>query len=203
MNENELRTEVIGCVKPEQKIEPLPPYWYFEKGVSDKLIDCLSDELQDIPLEKGRTFSSIIKGYKEDPNARDSEIMMFNPIHWFCGILFNYAIAANRQAEWGIEMTEPQSLQISHYGPGQHYTWHSDSNMFTKEKFVRKLSIVCLLSDKTEFEGGQFELAGIGQIEMNKGDVIVFPSMLQHRVVPVTSGFRKSSVVWTLGNRRW
>jgi len=34
---------------------------------------------------------------------------------------------------------------------------------------------------------------------MKKGDIIVFPSFMVHRVKPVTKGTRKSIVIWVLG----
>jgi len=197
MNNCEINTEVIG-----ENIEKLPAYWFWKNGISDNLIDLLLEEIKEVPLEKGSTFSTNY-GFQNNDNVRNSDVMLFDAIHWFAGILFNYAISSNHQAGWEIETTVPQALQVAHYGPSQHYTWHSDSEMFTKEKIIRKLSVICLLSDRSEFEGGELELAGVGQIEFNKGDVIVFPSILQHRVTPVTSGVRKSSTLWILGNRRW
>jgi len=200
MNNDECITEVVES--PKNKPEALSPYWFWKNGISDALIECFNDEIKDIPPEKGTTVSTKY-GKQNDDAVRNSDILIFDPIHWFAGILFNYAISSNYQAGWEIETTVPQSLQVAHYGPSQHYTWHSDTEMFVKEKIIRKLSVICLLSDRSEFEGGELELAGVGQIEFNKGDVIVFPSILQHRVVPVTSGFRKSSTLWILGNRRW
>jgi PKHD-type hydroxylase len=61
-----------------------------------------------------------------------------------------------------------------------------------------------LLNDS--FEGGQFEFASYSKgnctvtpLEMKKGQVIVFPSHMEHRVAPVTKGTRYSLVCWFLG----
>jgi PKHD-type hydroxylase len=63
---------------------------------------------------------------------------------------------------------------------------------------MRKLSLVLLLND--EFEGGDFELLWPGnKIPLKKGRVILFPSILMHRVKPVTKGTRKSLVAWMQG----
>ena len=70
---------------------------------------------------------------------------------------------------------------------------------------VRKLSMTTLLSDG--HEGGEFEFAcyakekcSIAAPKFNKvGSIIVFPSIMEHRVAPVTKGVRYSLVTWFLG----
>jgi PKHD-type hydroxylase len=82
---------------------------------------------------------------------------------------------------------------------GGHYTWHCDHG----RDAPRKLSIVLQLSDPTEYEGGNLEiLSDIGKIltvDKKKGFLAMFPSFRTHRVTPVTSGIRKSLVVWATG----
>ena len=41
-----------------------------------------------------------------------------------------------------------------------------------------------------DYEGGEFEFLGNGTIKEKMGTVIVFPSYMQHRVLPVTKGVR-------------
>ena len=70
---------------------------------------------------------------------------------------------------------------------------------------VRKLSMTILLND--DYEGGDFQFATYAKEqcevvtpEYNKqGTVIVFPSDMEHRVLPVTKGTRYSLVTWFLG----
>tara|TARA_E500000318_G_scaffold111703_2_gene131317 strand:+ start:389 stop:1108 length:720 start_codon:yes stop_codon:yes gene_type:complete len=70
---------------------------------------------------------------------------------------------------------------------------------------TRKLSVTFLLSEPgVDFEGGEFQINSGEEknsetIVMKKGDVIVFPSFLIHRVKPVTKGTRKSIVIWVVG----
>ena len=68
----------------------------------------------------------------------------------------------------------------------------------------RKLSMTLLLNKS--FEGGDFEFASynkekcdIASVEMNQGDIVVFPSWMEHRVAPITKGIRYSLVTWFLG----
>ena len=84
-------------------------------------------------------------------------------------------------------------------GEGGHYTWHRD----TGGDSPRKLSLVMQLSDPSEYEGGELEmLTGNGtimRVDKKKGFIAMFPSYHSHRVTPVTSGVRKSLVVWASG----
>ena len=66
----------------------------------------------------------------------------------------------------------------------------------------RKISMTVQLSDGGEYEGGDFEIMRNREPEKlpkGKGTVLVFPSYILHRVTPVTSGIRKSLVLWLGG----
>ncbi len=77
--------------------------------------------------------------------------------------------------------------------------WKADVNDLDK-KPIRKMTCVTLLND--EFTGGKLALWYMGQrysFPYNKGDVILFPSYVQHKVDPVESGVRYSLVSWSYG----
>ena len=67
----------------------------------------------------------------------------------------------------------------------------------------RKLSLSMLLSDPSEFEGGEFQVKtdddNVKQLETVKGRAWFFPSYTLHRVAPVTKGVRRSLVLWVGG----
>lgn len=93
-----------------------------------------------------------------------------------------------------------EQLQLTRYdGDKQgHYGWHQDVG--GQGSSVRKLSMVILLTDRSEFEGGDLEMFGLGPLkELQQGTVICFPSYEQHQVVPVTKGTRYSLVAWVSG----
>ena len=83
---------------------------------------------------------------------------------------------------------------------GGYYGWHVD--MGEKRYEPRKISLSLQLSDPSDYEGGDLVL-GAGdashQAEKSRGTLIAFPSYVLHRVVPVTSGVRKSLVIWVAG----
>ena len=96
----------------------------------------------------------------------------------------------------GVQITE--QAQYTEYPAGGFYDWHMDSDVVgTNEPPVRKISMTCLLSHESEFEGGGLELMQDGKIARPKqGQAIFFASFIRHRVVPITSGVRKSLVMW-------
>lgn len=197
---------MIEDSKKEENSEPslFVPTWYWPKAIPDYLIQCLEHELKDIPTHKGGTYSSPgAPGKEQDAEIRNSDVVMFDALHWFSGILFNLAMASNVQAEWNFSVSGPEILQIASYGPDQHYVWHADTELLLKNKITRKLSVICMLSDSSEYSGGVLEFETYGEVKLERGDVIVFPSFLKHRVVPVTEGLRKTAVIWVSGYRSW
>lgn len=94
-----------------------------------------------------------------------------------------------------------EDFQYTEYTVGHHYTWHMDKGPESKSS-PRKLSLVLLLSDPSEYEGGDLEIfTGVNPVSLDKkkGIVHAFPSFVMHRVTPVTRGIRRSLVVWIAG----
>ena len=96
----------------------------------------------------------------------------------------------------GMQITE--QAQYTEYPSGGFYDWHIDSDIVgLNEPPVRKISMTCLLSHESEFEGGGLELMSDGKIARPKqGQAIFFASYIRHRVIPITKGTRKSLVMW-------
>jgi PKHD-type hydroxylase len=62
--------------------------------------------------------------------------------------------------------------------------------------------MVIQLSEPNEYEGGDLQLLSGSEpttADKAKGKVVMFPSYMLHRVTPVTSGIRKTLVVWITG----
>ena len=96
----------------------------------------------------------------------------------------------------GMQITE--MAQYTEYPEGGFYDWHVDNDVnCAHEPPVRKISMTCLLSPESEFEGGDLELMAPGKFaELKQGHAIIFASFLNHRVNPVTKGMRQSLVCW-------
>lgn len=97
---------------------------------------------------------------------------------------------------------EPMQLGVYHASDNGHYNWHTDASAGDRNA-PRKLSIAMLLSDPSEFEGGEFQVKPNSDeaqtIEVKKGRAWFFPSYMLHRVAPVTKGVRRSLVLWVGG----
>ena len=95
-----------------------------------------------------------------------------------------------------MQITEP--AQYTEYPEGGFYDWHIDNDVnCAHEPPVRKISMTCLLSPESEFEGGDLELMSEGKVaKLKQGHAIFFASFLRHRVKPVIKGNRKSLVMW-------
>ena len=96
----------------------------------------------------------------------------------------------------GMQITE--QAQYTEYPVGGFYDWHVDNDVnMQNEPPVRKISMTCLLSPESEFEGGDLELQSEGKVaKIKHGHAIFFASFIRHRVKPVIKGNRKSLVMW-------
>ena len=96
----------------------------------------------------------------------------------------------------GMQITE--LAQYTEYPSGGFYDWHMDSDVnFAHEPPVRKISMTCLLSHESEFEGGELEMEKEeNKVKLVQGQAVFFASFIKHRVAPITQGVRKSLVMW-------
>ena len=123
-------------------------------------------------------------------------------------LLMGYANMANREtfdinAKW-INEIQFATYQGSELQEEQgKYGWHSDVDFKNPKPFHRKLTVAIQLSDPSDYTGGDFQFKpGIDQLPIeakNKGTVLVFPSIYEHQLTPVTHGTRHSLVAWVEG----
>jgi PKHD-type hydroxylase len=97
---------------------------------------------------------------------------------------------------------EPFQLGIYRGDTKGHYDWHTDTGVKDIQA-PRKLSMTLMLSDPSEYEGGELQLKTLSDnpitAETPKGRAWFFPSYTLHRVAPVTKGIRRSLVIWVGG----
>ena len=99
----------------------------------------------------------------------------------------------------GVKITEP--AQFTEYPKGGFYDWHMDLNPFGEigEHPIRKISMTCLLSDPSEFTGGDLLFSDTGKqepLKLKQGQAMFFASFMRHKVSPVKKGTRRSLVMW-------
>ena len=113
-----------------------------------------------------------------------------------------FAETANRNA-FGADVSNYIECQFTRYDGDDEgfYEYHLDLTFEgRKPAFDRKVSLVVLLSDPSEFTGGDLMLMG-DRIDLKKGSVVAFPSFYPHKVTEVTQGTRYSMVSWLEGPR--
>lgn len=118
---------------------------------------------------------------------------------------FAVAVAEVNSQFFHFDLTgfhEPMQLGLYTESQQGHYDWHTDAAP-SDRSVPRKLSLAMLLSDPSEFEGGEFQVKtstdAVQTLETIKGRAWFFPSYTLHRVAPVTKGVRRSLVLWVGG----
>ena len=159
----------------------------------DKIIKCALSQ----PVQKANIFSI------ENPMEiiRSSSIRWLSDV-WIKKMLWEYVKKANNNA-FNFDIKNQADIQFTEYTANQndHYDWHHDVHWNGETDFDRKISITLQLSDPIEYDGGDFEFDEINTNAdfKKKGTLLIFPSYLRHRVLPVTSGVRRSLVAWFWG----
>lgn len=181
-------------------IDPTNYYWFKDAFSSEEY------KSLDI-LQKSYDFQTAVTGKNSDSSdtkMRKSQIKWLHHSEnsdWLYNKIEAMIVEANQI--WGFDLHSIRdSIQYTeYYEGGGHYDWHMDVGPFPMNG--RKISITIQLSSPDEYEGGNFEIRttnGIQTCVKEKGTVILFPSYLLHRITPVTSGTRKSIVLWVGGS---
>lgn len=146
-------------------------------------------------------------GVVVDPSIRETSVSWIGPkpeMEALWGKLSRVVAEVNRRY-FHFDLTgfyEPIQLGVYTGESGGHYDWHTDASS-QDSAAPRKLSMALLLSDPSEFEGGEFQVKTTSDeaktLESKRGRAWFFPSYTLHRVTPVTKGVRRSLVLWVGG----
>jgi PKHD-type hydroxylase len=145
-----------------------------------------------------------IEGDTIDSTNRDTTVRFADPGYWFGSDMFFYGIKANLDCKWGFHLDSCEAVQFAQYESSQHYNWHIDTFFLSAKDYDRKVTVICLMNDPSEFEGGKLEMRFEQKehtVPLNKGTIVAFPSFIEHRVTPVTSGTRYTATMWVNGPR--
>lgn len=171
-------------------------------GVSVETLQIIKKQAETIPFQDAKIFSDA----KKNTKIRRSQIKWMTNNDIIRNILWGFVQEANRNA-FGFDVTYVGDIQYTEYNATDegHYDWHHDIHWSADKSYDRKLSVTVQLSDAKDYEGGNFEFNEVTNpdtIASKKlGTVLIFPSYLQHRVLPVTKGKRISLVGWFEGPR--
>lgn len=181
------------------------PFWVWEKEIPDEYCEALIDRAKQGGFQDA-SIGNVTSGGAGtvDKTQRDTNICWvhdrLDPVSL---LMFNYVLRANLNAEWFVELSSIEPIQLGQYKDGGFYKPHQDSNYGSENAFglTRKLSIVLMLSDADAYEGGDLVLK-LGEdviAPRHRGTIIVFPSTTYHTVTPVTKGERFTAVGWVVG----
>lgn len=163
------------------------------------------DRLNQIAETQSAQRVLVGKNLEFKPEGNRSHLRRVNPTrenHWAYQKLIDAISILNANTyQFDITGTDEPLYHVTYEGAEQgHYTWHTDVGNDSQAQ--RKLSITFQMSDPSDYEGGDLEFNATGQIETapkKKGQLILFPSYILHRVTPVTKGVRRAMVAWIVG----
>lgn len=95
------------------------------------------------------------------------------------------------------------TITINRYEPGMYYHFHSDAalmgNPGSPQPIRTDLSFTVVLSDPSEYDGGEFHVrTGYGEMTFKEpaGTLMCYPSNMPHRVETITRGARVCAIGW-------
>lgn len=167
-------------------------HWYWQNGIDPRICD------EWIHRYDSSTYQGIVDGTMELSGVRRSDVHMTRDKD-VSDILIDMCNEANNMA-FGLNTNNEITCQYTTYKGDVKgfYDWHMDLHIGGDMATDRKVSIIVMLSDPREFEGGDL-LIERDVIELQKGSVIAFPSFLSHKVTEVTKGVRRTMVGWQRG----
>ena len=175
-------------------------YYWFGNSIPDDLFTNLRKNLDTKYLEEARVGNG---SGSLDNSKRRSKVYWLPKTDEFIEIykIFFELVAKCNMEFYQFRLSEiAEHIQYTVYESQNEgfYDWHVDMG---PGKARRKLSLVCQLSDPSEYEGGDLQIntGNIETVKKEKGMIVIFPSYLLHRVTPVTKGTRRSLVLWIEG----
>jgi PKHD-type hydroxylase len=161
-------------------------------------IVCDSAEFDRTDMEQGALDSDL----HLNSDDRNCLVGFAEQDHWFAGIMANFGMLCNTQEGWGLVIGGYEPIQLASYNVLDHFNWHIDTLLLSNAPLDRKITVICMLSDPEEFDGGELELrfkSELCQPVLKKGTLIAFPSFISHRVAPVMQGVRHTATLWLTG----
>ena len=154
-----------------------------------------SGEFKDSTVTDANTHKKV-HDYKERV-ALVKDINYSNENEWLFKKLFKIVKDIN-SACFNFLIDSIQDTHIIRYEEGGFVKWHVDIG--NEQLSVRKLSVVILLSNSNEYEGGELEFNFQKEpLSKERGSLVIFPSYIAHEVKPVTKGVRQTFVAWVCG----
>lgn len=141
--------------------------------------------------------SAILSGV--DKKIRDSKKIQLDINKGIAATLAGIGWGANHH-RWKFDVTHCNQSEYLRYDQNGRFNEHVDIILTKRNNETRKLTVIAFLND--DFKGGRLYIKDGGNKiypSQEQGDVVIFPSFLQHAVEPIESGIRRSIVTWLVG----
>lgn len=193
--------DICSMIVKSYNSTPLDDIHIVDNAFTDVEIELIKDLAKKIPSSQATVGKSMV-----DKSMRKSTLKWIdraNPEYDFIYIKICQMFINANKMKFDVNLSGmTESIQYTIYnaedGPG-YYHFHSDLGKVASQ---RKLSISVQLSDEKDYDGGELQFQIVREpfsVTKKKGTAIIFPSFLQHRVLPVTRGERISLVCWISG----
>ncbi len=174
--------------------------WYFEDAVfSPEECEAIIELAHQKSMIAGNLSGTDMSGdeLKQIRDVQNCGLYPNDDTRWIFDRIGQTIINANNSAYHFDIIGMKEGLQFLHYEEGGHYNWHKDVGPLNS---TRKLSAVVQLTDPETYSGCDTELEGGIYMAKHRGAITVFPSFLEHRVLPHTGGApREALAVWVFG----
>ena len=179
-----------------------PDFYYIPTAIDRDVVEVILNQYKKVSLNESKVFNQNNDNVI-NLSIRNSKNCWIATDNWISGMMKHFVEVANNSF-FNYDLTQwSDNIQYTVYDEKKsHYNWHSD---IVKSNFdsnlIRKLSISLILSDPSEYEGGEFQIMHMGDNKMSTmkppmGTAIIFSSTTRHRVRPIKSGKRISLVGW-------
>lgn len=184
------------------------PYVYYDNFLSEEELQSIEQYSLQKPLDDSKTIS--IGNDVNLTEARKSKSVIYEFTHdnfWIFERMRNITEYVNSEY-FNFDLIGFDYFQYAEYqDEGSQYDYHTDLIYGNQPPsymiFPRKLSFILILSDSSEYTGGELQIVSDviwpQTVEQKRGRIVAFPSWILHRVCPLSSGKRRSIVWWAVG----
>jgi PKHD-type hydroxylase len=170
--------------------------WYFYKNLYTK------EECAEIYNICKDTSSKVFEDAPANGKDLTATVIDRNQFGNHLDKFFSMVEEANEDV-FGFDLypNSPRSVNLNVYNLFKRYDYHKDAAIKGSTRDVKLTAILNI--SQTQYSGGQFEIfdgydATVEEIN-ECGSLLIFPSFLYHRVMPVTEGQRITLSAWFSG----
>ena len=160
------------------------------KIFNDEEVEDILSKLNNKKFVDGKHSQKLSKIYNIKENK---ETLINSKVDEYIGKLFKSKTALKKI----YAPTKIKNRIYNNYNVNDFYDYHVDSFQSSDSKMLYNYGFSISLTD--DYEGGDFVLqteAGEIGYKVGKGEVVIFPIIYPHKVMPITKGCRQNIIGW-------